>query len=98
MKRIALIVLVSLLGACFPAFNDSAVAVDTVLPPWTHGYSTTASGVFVASSTQEITAFNGPNCAVRDTRINGPRTALICDAPGAYRLTTKGTVNAGLLR
>jgi hypothetical protein len=98
MKRLVAALLALALAGCFPAFTDNAVVVETPVAPWTHAYSTAVSGVFVASSSAPITAFEGPGCELRDTRVNGPRTALVCNAPGSYRLQTRGSVSTGVVR
>lgn len=98
MKGLLFVALALLLAACLPAFRDDAVKTYTASPPFTHGFYTEAVGVFVASSTARISAFEGPNCALRPTRLNGPDTALVCDAPGRYALQTTGTISAGVVR
>lgn len=98
MKRFLFsIVLVGLLAACVPAVIDAQVRVETPVAPWTHAFSTTTTGVFVAASSARIVAVEGPNCRLRDTVVGGPQSAVSCDAPGSYRLQTLGTVSATVM-
>jgi hypothetical protein len=92
-----LLVLGVVLAGCVPAWVDNRVAVEAPTAPYTHAYSTTATGVFVAASSRAIVAFTGPGCALRSTLAGGPDSALVCEAPGRYQLQTTGVVNAGVV-
>lgn len=95
--RAVLSLMVLALAGCLPAFNDSNVKREAVEAPWTHGFSVEVRGVFVAASSGPIEAVEGPNCQFRDTVAAGPRSAVSCDAPGRYKLQTKGTVSVGVV-
>ncbi len=95
--RAVLFLTVLALAGWFPALNDPNVKREPVEAPWTHGFSVEARGVFVAASSGPIEAVEGPNCQFRDTLAAGPRSAVSCDAPGRYRLQTRGTVSAGVV-
>lgn len=97
MKRLLLLGLIALAG-CLPALNDPAVQRIQVTPPWTHGYTTEARGVFVAASSTRIEAVEGPNCQLRNTLVSGLNSAVSCDAPGTYKIQTTGTVSVGVVR
>lgn len=98
MKLIILALALALtLTACLPAVIDPQLTVQPVQAPWTHAFSTTATGVFVAASTTAIVAVEGPNCRMRNTVVGGPNSAVSCDAPGTFRLQTAGTVSATVM-
>ncbi len=98
MKRFLFsIVLLGALAACIPAVIDAQVRVETPVAPWTHAFSTTTTGVFVAASTTAIVAVEGPNCRMRNTVVGGPNSAVSCDAPGTFRLQTVGTVSTTVM-